>query len=266
VIDIVLAASDKDFALKYWTAGCISLLLLIQVILKTYQTQSSLNERQEIMNSILMKMNKIIAHNIRGPVANLPMQIQVGELLGQEELIKLKPSVENLIHTLDSVLSVSLQNEEMKVKALVDVLREQFQEVLFISNQTDEMEVSSGSVVLFSLQNFISNAIKFNSNLIRVVFYELEGQLVITVEDNGMGMTESELNKLGSVVHSDMGKGMGLSLSIELLSMYGYHFAVDSAPNMGTQVLIAPSIPAALAFVSSARPFRIIEPKELAVD
>ncbi|MCD8082735.1 MAG: ATP-binding protein, partial [Clostridiales bacterium] len=77
-----------------------------------------------------------------------------------------------------------------------------------------------------------------------------DGQLVMSVEDNGLGMTEEQVERLfASASHSSSrrGSGIGVTNVQERIRLYfgeGYGLAIESEPDEGTRVLIRlPAVP-----------------------
>lgn len=90
------------------------------------------------------------------------------------------------------------------------------------------------------LVNFIKNAIEACSERTdgRVsIMMILQGMKVaITIKDNGTGMTEEEVRRLGTVFFSSksFGTGIGLTFSYEVIRTLGGQVEVQSKPGVGT--------------------------------
>lgn len=102
------------------------------------------------------------------------------------------------------------------------------------------------------LVNLIGNAAKY-AGADAVVHVDTRGELgsVVTVSDNGVGMSKSELSEarryFGRARASDAGKGSGLGLPLveKLMELSGGRFSIKSSPGEGTKVTLSfPPAPA----------------------
>ncbi len=108
---------------------------------------------------------------------------------------------------------------------------------LYIPGARDEFEII--------LNNLISNAVKYNKEDGQV-FISLErknGNVVITVEDTGIGMTEDEISKLfqefvrikNMKTKNITGSGLGLSIVKKLVDLNRGEVKVESTPDKGSK-------------------------------
>jgi PAS domain S-box-containing protein len=111
------------------------------------------------------------------------------------------------------------------------------------------------------LLNLLSNGVKFTPSGGRVRLSagcRAEGDLEITVEDSGIGMTEAEIavalapfGQIDSLMaRKHAGSGLGLPLAKELVEMHGGSLLIKSAPSGGTSVMVV--MPAARVISAQA--------------
>ncbi|KDN55070.1 hybrid sensor histidine kinase/response regulator transcription factor [Flavobacterium seoulense] len=97
--------------------------------------------------------------------------------------------------------------------------------------------------------NIVSNAFQYTSNggLVKLAAkHNIEKSILeIVVEDNGIGMSANELEKIfepfnnvGSSPYHGYSSGIGLSLTRNLIELLKGTIAIESVPNKGTKVLI----------------------------
>ncbi len=97
------------------------------------------------------------------------------------------------------------------------------------------------------LLNLLSNAVKFtpDEGKVTVRLSKTKGHAKITIADTGIGIPESEIDKLGrpfeqvenQLTKSRPGSGLGLAISRSLVEMHGGKFEIKSAESEGTTVI-----------------------------
>ena len=104
------------------------------------------------------------------------------------------------------------------------------------------------------LDNLVSNAVKFtDAGTVSIVVSENANQLVYTVRDTGIGMTDPQLAHLfepfaqadGSATRRFGGTGLGMAVVRRLVDAMGGNITVDTHPGEGTLVRVALSVPVA---------------------
>ncbi|HEX2946091.1 MAG TPA: ATP-binding protein [Clostridia bacterium] len=98
------------------------------------------------------------------------------------------------------------------------------------------------------LINLIENAIKYNreNGSVHVKAERLEGSLVMTVEDTGIGIEEQHLSRIFERFYrvdkgrsrSMGGTGLGLSIVKHIVNLYDGSISVKSEPGKGTKFLV----------------------------
>lgn len=97
--------------------------------------------------------------------------------------------------------------------------------------------------IVFS--NIISNAIKYNvkNGSINVECYTIKSGTKIVIYDNGIGMSDEELKKLGTPfyrckrINCD-GSGLGITLIKKICNLLNWEFNVHSKMNIGTRITV----------------------------
>ena len=92
--------------------------------------------------------------------------------------------------------------------------------------------------------NLLDNAIKFTppGKQVTVQLEELEDEVVITIADQGIGMSKEELkhakDKFYKGTSKKSGSGLGLAICDEIVELHGGKLLLDSLPGSGTTVQI----------------------------
>ena len=108
------------------------------------------------------------------------------------------------------------------------------------------------NVVSLVLRNLISNAVKFSypNGEVRIKASQDVGCVWVSVEDDGMGISEKKLEKIFKFLTSsssgsggETGTGIGLFVSKQLLDKTGSEITIESAKGEGTVVRFSVSCP-----------------------
>ncbi len=251
----------------------------MKFILSNYQKERILSQKRahemadqkkalEFLNSEKDKLFSIVSHDFRGPLATLHNSL---ELLTEEDLTKEEEEeiksemLTQLRYTssmLDNVLTWSrsqIKNIEPQFKGL-NVHNEVHKVIMSVSGLTAYKEISVDNAVdenllVFSdqemlqviLRNLINNAIKFTPPQGRITIDATikDNNIIISVEDNGIGMSSDQVSRLftfnvSSTYGTNREKGMGLGLYIvqDLLEKLDGNIQVKSAKDLGTTFYI----------------------------
>ena len=98
---------------------------------------------------------------------------------------------------------------------------------------------------VMALEELLDNSIKFNNNMnkrLKLFYYEEEGQDVVAIADNGVGVKEEESHKIFETFYQvdDFftgqieGWGLGLALVKRIISLHKGHIAMRSQYGVGT--------------------------------
>jgi signal transduction histidine kinase len=96
------------------------------------------------------------------------------------------------------------------------------------------------------LRNLVDNAIKFSpeNGLVKIRLTNTDNKIIVSVSDNGVGMTAEEKSKLFNIstiytktgTANEKGTGMGLILCSDLVKKHNGTIWVESTPGKGTTV------------------------------
>jgi PAS domain S-box-containing protein len=230
-------------------------------------------ERERITRD-LIRQNKdleqfayIVSHNLRAPVANIRgfAELMSTMSLTKEELDQIlkgiNVSVKNLdgvIQDLNTILQVKREVNEKRevvkftrlVKDILIGINDQVkrERVKFNLDFAEISQVFSVKSYLHSIfYNLISNSIKYKRpdhlTVINIKSQILENKVVLTFEDNGLGI---DLKSKGDQVfglykrfhHNMEGKGMGLFMVKTQVEAIGGKISIESEVNKGTKFSI----------------------------
>ncbi|WP_046176118.1 cache domain-containing sensor histidine kinase [Domibacillus indicus] len=150
---------------------------------------------------------------------------------------------------------ISIQDEMTHIKSYLTIQKARYKDKLHYEIQV-EPEVEEAAVLKLVLQPVVENAIyhgikeRRGPGRLKISVFEQQGQLRLTVEDDGAGMTEERLEqiraKLASVraektmQETDFGYGMmNVQARIQLAFGSEYGIRIESCLGTGTKVEIA---------------------------
>jgi signal transduction histidine kinase len=260
--------------------GTISYFLYLKIKKKNYnlQEQNKLIELQNIeiknSNATIKKTFSIISHDLRGP-----FNVLLGftnyindnfDECSKEELqsyiIKVNNAAQNNFNFTQQLLNWSLKQQNgitihKELCNLNEVVEKSIATLLPLANQKDiaiykdylledtAKHYLDKDIIFKVLYNVISNSIKYSKEgaFIKIKTYADEQFLTIEIKDNGMGMTNEQLQKLNK--SNDVNEfnfiknnnkyqgGFGLTYAKELVTIYGGQLIFNAVLGAGTTVI-----------------------------
>ncbi|NOS94510.1 MAG: tetratricopeptide repeat-containing sensor histidine kinase [Cyclobacteriaceae bacterium] len=219
------------------------------------------------INQLKSKLLSVISHDLRGPIKNLYMLLEMvtKKIVTPEEFaelsVKLKSNLNVTQRTLENLLNWSMgQMEGIKTDPVSFNINSVIDDVAHLSEEAanhKQLLVKSDSKnpvfvladvnqVHLILRNLFNNAIKFSQRDGEVVITtEIKNQFCfISIQDNGIGMTQAEVdmilntNEYFTKVGTDQEKGTGLGLLLckDFIKRNGGAFSISSKLKEGTRV------------------------------
>lgn len=238
-------------------------VLLEDSVQKLTHSESNL----KALNATKDKFFSIIAHDLRSPFnsicgfsALLKENVETYDVEKKRKYLGIiHTSAYNTLNLLDNLLEwAKSQTGQINYSPILISLSPVIQEVVALSqsaalskdislidNNTEDLEVYADEGMLKTiLRNLITNAIKFTPTHGRVSLFaaSLEGEIEITVSDNGVGMNDEkksqlfqiETNKTSVGTNKEEGSGLGLVLCRELVEKHGGKIWVESQLGKGS--------------------------------
>jgi signal transduction histidine kinase/tetratricopeptide (TPR) repeat protein len=227
---------------------------------KTNTTLLHLNQELNEANQVKARFFAILSHDLRSPSANLisflHLQRESPDLLPADQVARHQQNItetaEGLLDTMESMLLWSKgQMQQFKpdvkmipVKTLFAYLQRFFAgatNVQFSFDAPNGLQVSTDEDYLRTImQNLTSNAVHALKNNpdahIEWNARSENGNVVLTISDNGPGMSENQLKSLYTNDGVISGKsGLGLHLIRDLTRAIGCQTSVRSEPGSGTE-------------------------------
>jgi PAS domain S-box-containing protein len=253
---------NKEGGPKFFIAQIVDVtntkVLITELESKNSQLKlTTLNLKNKIEQ--LEEFNRIVAHNLRGPVGNI---IQLGDMLAEdntsadlyismlkEASLSLDGTLRELIKILEIQLNSAIESHQCNFEEIVlkvkDMMNIQIQtNNILVKTDLKVAAITYPKLYLESiLYNLVNNAIKYRrtsvTTLIKISTYLEQGKIVLAVEDNGLGIDLDkyghQIFKLNKIFHKGFdSKGLGLFIAKNQIETLGGTISVDSKPNLGS--------------------------------
>jgi len=234
------------------------------------EQKNNLNDQAEKLNELNHLKDRLIAilaHDLRAPLSTLRglFNLMVDKEITREEFADMVPQVFNKLQSTSDFLDTLLfwinsqvddtrQNiKTFSLKPLVDMELEMLQDQVIKKSLTALNNVTEEAIVLADpnsirivVHNFLTNAIKFSPNGSFIEIHSHlkdENQQVLTVQDEGIGMSPATVSNLfkGQVsstpgTNYEIGTGMGLLFCKELIETYNGKIWAESEEGKGSRL------------------------------
>jgi signal transduction histidine kinase len=229
-------------------------------------------ELYKVKNVELVEANKtkdkllsIIAHDLRGPIANIVevMKILVDEgidevgtnniladlLKDTTEVYKLLQNLlawaRNQIHKIEPEFSeICMDNLANEIAKQSDYIIRNKELTVNYSTTTNSCAYADANLVSFIVRNLISNAVKFTEKGGKIVLTteQIDDHIIISVCDNGVGIPEEKLNTIFEFstnkstrgTENEKGTGLGLLLCGDFAKLNNGSLRVNSELGKGS--------------------------------
>lgn len=225
------------------------------------EEQEKFQQREKLAS--LGQMAAGIVHEIRNPLASIKGFCQLIESNTQQEKVKryaqiIEDEVKELNRVVTDFLNFAKPRrpvlKEIFLNQLVDSMRLLLEshcfmkgvEIEFIFSPNNKLVMVDESQIKQVILNIVENAIdsleqvKNPSIIIKTSLNSLMDEGVITISDNGKGMSEEERLKVGTPFFTtkDKGTGLGLSICYQIIKEHGGRITIQSQLDLGTSFSI----------------------------
>ena len=273
------------------TIGILFLSIVILVLYYRFREKAQAHHKLSELNQLRSKLFADISHEfrtplslIKGPISNIRAKVGKEHHLADEfDIVDRNTSALNRM--IDEIQNLALLDEK---KLRLTVRRNPLEDQLKLIGSSFHSHGLSKKVSFQSeiqippneyfynahhletiLYNLLSNAFKFtNEGKVTLSGNIVENELLVTVEDTGIGMTLTEVKNIFNryfqiAEHSDhQGSGIGLSLSRELATLHFGDLSVLSTKGKGTKFVL--TLPVTYDFYrSKGTPVEFDEPASL---
>jgi PAS domain S-box-containing protein len=247
---------------KYkWHLGRAIPLVTDGKIIKWFGTNTDIDDHKRI-EAKKDEFISIASHELKTPLTNIKSFIQLAERqlntpdVALNFLKKADHHVGNLQVLISDLLDVSKINAGMITYNYTDFnfsdLIKESVEAIRASSKKHQIIIESNVDIQFSgdrfrieqvINNFLTNAIKYSPEADKVILRAgiQQGNLIVSVEDFGIGIKEEHLNKIfdrfyrvDNTAMKYQGLGLGLFISSEIIKRHKGSFWIESVPGKGS--------------------------------
>ena len=268
---LVLIIYDmQDFVMRYvgWMIGVAVLFTLILIAafyltVRTILTQKKLSEmKTDFINNM--------THELRTPLATIAIAVDtlknekiignkeqllaIGQIIKNENL-RMNTQVEQILQAAQLDINQVLKGKvELHVHEMMKKMQDKFALQVTEKNATVTYNLEANSDTVFGhpvhfmnmICNLIDNALKYSKEdvdpVIEVGTYNHHKNIVITVKDNGIGMTKDTVSKIFDKfyrahtgdVHNVKGFGLGLNYTRKMVEAHNGKIDVESSLGQGS--------------------------------
>ncbi|XHH08968.1 MAG: CHASE4 domain-containing protein [Candidatus Bathyarchaeia archaeon] len=216
--------------------------------------KDSFNQKLETMNEV----SRMVAHDLRNPLTGIKgaaysLKRNYSQEIGEKGLGLLKVIDDCVDYSNKIVSDLWEYSSEIKlektktspyrlvIKALATIAVPSNINIINYASSDFGLNVDTGKIErVFS--NLIKNAIDAmpNGGTLNITTQKLRHETVIIFKDNGVGMSEEIVEKLGNPFFTTKAKGMGVGFSIckRIVEAHQGKIEVESTPRVGTRISV----------------------------
>lgn len=264
-ISIILLAGALIFALiTYNRINKVEKIIVSKQhkINRQHQYILKLKSQLELTEQNTNRFFTITTQNIFEPVRSLEnlltelqQNFQHCNTLNKEPLVLSYNLLENLLYwSRNQLEKIALEPQEVNVNELIETLIE-FQKPRMLTKKTTirfypEQPINGyfdKKLLSIAIRNIIDNAIKFSTNDSDIIVRSKQDyqHIILTVTDEGIGMTREQMTRLFSAknyesagTHGEKGGGIGLTLAKTFIERNFGQLTIESSIAYGTKVTV----------------------------
>ena len=200
------------------------------------------------------------SHELNNPITAIQGECEISLLKERstgeyvEALQRISSESKRLSNLIRHLLFLSRQDEELLKNNMEEIpLQDMLTDLttgndrirLHIQESGTQATVQANPYLLkIALKNIIDNACKYSEKEVDITLSRTNQQTVVEIEDRGIGIPQEEIEHIfqsfyrGSNTHDYAGQGIGLSLTMKIISAYNGKLEISSEIEKGTKVRV----------------------------
>jgi len=275
--ELVKQKSQRNLFIIIALAAAFSLATGIYFYTRIHKTNKELTQKNiqiseqknelQTLNQVKDRLFSIISHDLRNPLVTLRSYLSLADndALAPEKKLQFKLQTMNAVvntgDMLDNLLAwanVQIKNTNVSITPINitdcvwdtvhNVQAQALQKEITIHQQIEaSTALGDYDIVSIALRNLVTNAIKYSGakNDIYISACKQNDHVVLTVRDEGIGLSPEQINKIQANENSttqgtqgEKGSGLGLFLVRELLQKINAALKIESEVGKGSSFMI----------------------------
>lgn len=209
-------------------------------------------EKEKNLRNSLFK----ITHEVKNPLAVCKGYISMMDINDKQKTKKyleiIKSEIDTTLDILDNFslyTKIVIKKEKMDLSELINNTCSSLNELIINKKITIEKEVIDNSLIYGDYNrlkqvfiNILKNSIESisSSGVIKIVLKDSKNKYILSISDNGCGMSKDVLDNLGKIFFTtkEKGTGIGVLLCKEIINEHGGNIKYNSKEGIGTVVTI----------------------------
>ncbi len=238
----------------YWLIGVTSLCILIVVLVSRLYTQRHIDTLHEAYQRERQFIHHA-SHELNNPLTAIQGECEIALMKKrdaadyEDSLNRIEQEAQRMSQTIKQLLYLSMAMNESDGESRELIIWKDFLN-RFTDNERVHLNVSQGCdsccimanpyLLKMAVGNIVRNALKYSSDDVDITLNEKS----VVIKDKGIGIPKSDIPYItqpfyrAANTRSFQGNGIGMSLAVNILKLYGIVVKIESEENTGTTIIM----------------------------
>lgn len=238
----------------YWLIGVTSLCILIVVLVSRLYTQRHIDTLHEAYQRERQFIHHA-SHELNNPLTAIQGECEIALMKKrdaadyEDSLNRIEQEAQRMSQTIKQLLYLSMAMNESDGESREMIIWKDFLKQ-FTDNERVCLNVSQGCdscsimanpyLLKMAVSNIVRNALKYSSDDVDITLNEKS----VVIKDKGIGIPKSDIPYItqpfyrAANTRSFQGNGIGMSLAVNILKLYGIMVKIESEENAGTTIIM----------------------------
>lgn len=238
----------------YWLIGVTSLCILIVVLVSRLYTQRHIDTLHEAYQRERQFIHHA-SHELNNPLTAIQGECEIALMKKrdaadyEDSLNRIEQEAQRMSQTIKQLLYLSMAMNESDGESRELIIWKDFLN-RFSDNERVHLNVSQGCdgccimanpyLLKMAVGNIVRNALKYSSDDVDITLNDKS----VVIKDKGIGIPKSDIPYItqpfyrAANTRSFQGNGIGMSLAVNILKLYGIVVKIESEENTGTTIIM----------------------------